>query len=75
MRSFIKAHRTALALAMAMIPGFAGAASVSCAYGNTLVFFIRADARLKDKSGRTPIDYARRNEALKGSASLFKRRK
>ena len=34
-----------------------------------------ADARLRDKSGRTPIDYARRNEALKGSISLFKRRK
>ena len=34
-----------------------------------------ADTSLKDKSGRTPLDYARRNEALKKSVSLFKRKK
>ena len=33
-----------------------------------------ADTGLKDKSGRTPLDYARRNKALQGSVSLFRRK-
>ena len=32
-----------------------------------------ANTRLKDESGRTPLDYARRNKALKGSVSSFRR--
>lgn len=68
----IRARRAALALVFAtgMIPGFAGAASVSCAYWNTLVFFIRADAadvarcletkdaNARDAAGLTPMHRA-----------------
>ncbi len=68
----IRARRAALALVLAtgMIPGFAGAASVSCEYWNTLVFFIRADAadvarcletknaNARDAAGLTPMHRA-----------------
>ncbi len=33
------------------------------------------NTRLRDESGRAPLDYARQNEALKESISSFKKRK
>ena len=68
----IRVRRAALAFALAsgMIPGLAGAATVSCEYWNTLVFFIRADAadvarclktkdaNARDAAGLTPMHRA-----------------
>ena len=68
----IRMRRAVLAFALVtgMIPGFAGAAPVSCEYWNTLVFFIRADAadvarclktkdtNARDAAGLTPLHRA-----------------